>query len=63
MIKVIWLVLVKFNGLISDLRYMVKYFTQINNLYQVFNKIVKVEQNIDFGYNYNLIGLQFGYIY
>uniref|UniRef100_A0A8W8J0U6 Tyrosine-protein kinase receptor n=1 Tax=Magallana gigas TaxID=29159 RepID=A0A8W8J0U6_MAGGI len=62
-IKVTWSAPVKPNGPISDLRYMVKYSTQINNLYQVFNKTVKVEQNTDSRYNYNLTGLQPGHTY
>lgn len=62
-VKVTWSAPVKPNGPVSDLRYMVKYSTQINNLYQVFNKTVKVEQDLDSRYNYNLTGLQPGHTY
>ncbi|XP_048766735.2 proto-oncogene tyrosine-protein kinase ROS-like isoform X2 [Ostrea edulis] len=62
-IKVSWSAPVSPNGPIEELKYMVKYSTQINSVHQVFNKTVKVEPDMDRRYVYNLTGLQPGRSY
>nr|XP_022292756.1 proto-oncogene tyrosine-protein kinase ROS-like isoform X1 [Crassostrea virginica] len=62
-VKVFWSPPVNPNGPAEQLRYMVKYSTQINNLHQVFNKTVKVVADSDRMYHYNLTNLQPGHTY
>ncbi|XP_061176227.1 proto-oncogene tyrosine-protein kinase ROS-like isoform X2 [Saccostrea echinata] len=62
-IKVSWSAPVSPNGPVEDLKYMVKYSTQINNQHQVVNRTVKVDPDADQRYSYNLTGLQPGHNY